>query len=228
MSYESVEVGSATALLGFTAPPPAESGMLFTSFQVLDGQTNDSVVASNVTSLSWQTEEGWLADGQITVYSLFELMDGLAPILSWKSANMFQYSNHSFLLFSSENPLIFNDSIPVQHKRTVNNTGVQYQVLNVQSLVGEPVDIEIARFWSEWTIESIVVRVVDEVLIGREYVDASLGSAFARAQNSYGGISSVSTLNQRLLTQSQAPIDLMPYQFLLVGVGTYGGDWDQW
>jgi hypothetical protein len=216
LSYESHQIGSAQAVLGYDVP--GDSGSIFTTFSVIDGQTNNTVVASNITAVNWKSQEGWLSDGQISAISLFELMSGLQPLISWDTMGIFQYGNESFLVSVVENPLLNSAGFSEAPKNMLGKVPMK----PMQLLQLETHDLYSSDgFWQKWTPEFIMKELVESLHITHVDVISSFESVFDRAR--FG----ISGGNGNVYPQRKLQV-MQPYQFLLTGFGTYGGGWNEW
>lgn len=203
MRVDKQDVGSMQALIGYDVPDV--SGRLFTRFLVADDQTNRTVFWSNMTSLSWESEEGWTRDGMIGVFSDFVALYGVQSVANWNTVGEFQYGNNSFQLTLLENPL------PSSSFATYRDSKLDY--IELFSSDG---------FWEYWSQSFTSQPVRNAVEKSHHEVIAALGSAFERAH------AEVRNDHRRLDGNVAHRTLSLPFQFLLTGFGSYGGDWENW
>jgi hypothetical protein len=97
LSYELSLVGSSTGSLFYvsealsddTSTPSNVAGLMF---EVTDS-TDRIVAASNYTTLTWYSVQGWNTEGTVCAASLFELYDGNTPSLSWNATGVMSYAD---------------------------------------------------------------------------------------------------------------------------------------
>ena len=102
--YEQSTIGHATGSLHYCVPASAINGSIALEFDAVDSQYN-TVTASNLTALAWYSDNAWSSSGNIVAISLYELLDGNSPTVTWNATGAFLYANDAYTIYAVENPL---------------------------------------------------------------------------------------------------------------------------
>jgi hypothetical protein len=206
LSYDNDMIGHAIGVVRYDIPVhDPNQGLIGLTFDITDGN-NLTVTASNYTVLVWSTNNTWQEEGTVVVVSQYDLFDGNQETISWDAIGSFDYGQDMYTLYAVENPIHVSRTADTSSNNNNNN----YRRLQADL----------------YDMESLTPSAVSPPIPTRSQLTTIIAPAIAATTKESSAVTDSTSSSSS--SSSSSGTYTYDDQFLLVGLGNYGGSWSDW